>query len=134
MLFFFLFFLKKNIFEISYLDQQPQKIPKVEDFITEFDILCAYYNIETQIIQEDGRPFIYEIAGTFSNVFNEQIVESTYLPYDSNSDHDPNTIAISNNNSNDRGNIPNNGNSSEAKTANLNIVNGYLSNANHKCK
>ncbi|KAJ3131653.1 hypothetical protein HK100_006142 [Physocladia obscura] len=65
-----------------FVDSAPFKTPKVEDFIIEFEILCAHFNIETSILQEDGRPFSYEIDGRFTCKFFEQVLETNFQPYD----------------------------------------------------
>ncbi|KAI9350859.1 hypothetical protein BDR26DRAFT_512550 [Obelidium mucronatum] len=49
-----------------FMDCPPLKTPKVEDYLTEFEILCAHYNIETSMVQEDGRPFSFEVDGRFT--------------------------------------------------------------------
>ncbi|KAJ3327154.1 hypothetical protein HDU76_012304 [Blyttiomyces sp. JEL0837] len=63
-----------------FMESAPIKAPKVEDFLTEFEILCAHYKIETPIVQEDGRPFAYEIEGRFSYKVSEQILETNFVP------------------------------------------------------
>ncbi|KAJ3202768.1 hypothetical protein HDU82_007090, partial [Entophlyctis luteolus] len=65
-----------------FMEVMPSKAPKVEDFITEFEILCAHFKIETSVMQEDGRPFSYEIDGRFTCRFFEQILQTTFPPYD----------------------------------------------------
>jgi hypothetical protein len=65
-----------------YLDKVPMKTPKVEDFLTEFEILCAHFSVETPIHQEDARPFCYEVDGTFQKKFARQVVEQNFPPYD----------------------------------------------------
>ncbi|KAH9272139.1 hypothetical protein BASA83_005731 [Batrachochytrium salamandrivorans] len=66
----------------GYIDQPPIKNPKVEDFLAEYDILVAYWKVDTQINQEDGRPFAYEVDHKFFNNFTEQIMETSLAPYE----------------------------------------------------
>ncbi|KAJ3015420.1 UNVERIFIED_CONTAM: hypothetical protein HDU68_012744 [Siphonaria sp. JEL0065] len=61
-----------------FMDSPPVKTPKVEDFLTEFEILCAHYNIETSMVQEDGRPFSFEVDGRFTCKFFEQVLETNF--------------------------------------------------------
>ncbi|KAJ3231446.1 hypothetical protein HDU81_003753 [Chytriomyces hyalinus] len=69
-----------------FMDCPPVKTPKVEDFLTEFEILCAHYSIETEIVQEDGRPFSFEVDGRFTCKFFEQVLETNFLPYEGDPD------------------------------------------------
>ncbi|KAJ3074049.1 hypothetical protein HDU98_012244 [Podochytrium sp. JEL0797] len=69
-----------------FMDSAPLKTPKVEDYITEFEILCAHFSVETSMLQEDGRPFSYEVDGRFTCKFLEQVLEANFAPYDQPSD------------------------------------------------
>ncbi|KAI9344820.1 hypothetical protein DFJ73DRAFT_494065 [Zopfochytrium polystomum] len=69
-----------------FMSSCPLKLASVEDFLTEFEIQCTHHKIETKIGDEDGRPFAYEVEGRFTYKFSEQIIESTYLPYDGEND------------------------------------------------
>ncbi|ORY43775.1 hypothetical protein BCR33DRAFT_247997 [Rhizoclosmatium globosum] len=80
-----------------FMDSPPLKSPKVEDYITEFEILCAHYNIETSMLQEDGRPFTYEVDGRFTCKFLEQVLETNFQPYDQSVDEKVNTPILSSN-------------------------------------
>ncbi|KAI9005402.1 hypothetical protein BC832DRAFT_487234 [Gaertneriomyces semiglobifer] len=66
----------------NYVENPPVKFPRVEDFITEFDLLVAHYMFQTPIAREDGRPFAYEAESVFTTVFLEQSNEATMAPYD----------------------------------------------------
>jgi hypothetical protein len=57
-------------------------VPRIDDFMTEFDILVNYWKIETPIGQEDGRPFAYEVDRKFIDTFYDQCFELTLIPYD----------------------------------------------------
>ncbi|KAJ3415446.1 hypothetical protein HDV05_004888 [Chytridiales sp. JEL 0842] len=74
-----------------FFDKTPMKTPKVEDFLTEFEILCAQYSIQTPIHQEDARPFCYEVDVAFQKRFARQIIEENYPPYDTFSESEPNS-------------------------------------------
>lgn len=66
----------------SYIAQIPIKPAKIDDFITEFDMLVNHWSLETLINQEDGRPFAYEVDHKFFDNIIEQALDSTLLPYD----------------------------------------------------
>ncbi|KNC95831.1 uncharacterized protein SPPG_09577 [Spizellomyces punctatus DAOM BR117] len=66
----------------NYIENPPVKTPRIEDFLTEFDLLVAYWNLETPISREDGRPFAYEVDSKFSEAFRRQTAEISFPPYD----------------------------------------------------
>ncbi|KAJ3140712.1 hypothetical protein HDU90_008015 [Geranomyces variabilis] len=67
----------------SYIENPPCKRPKIEDFLTEFDLLVAHWTLDTPISREDGRPFAYEVDSKFREVFTRQAAESSFPPYES---------------------------------------------------
>ncbi|XJO74599.1 hypothetical protein BDV3_005400 [Batrachochytrium dendrobatidis] len=66
----------------GFMNQFPLKNPKVEDFLTEYDLLVAHWKTDTQIDHEDGRPFAYEVDHKFFTNFCEQTMEVVLAPYD----------------------------------------------------
>ncbi|KAJ3193176.1 hypothetical protein HK101_005301 [Irineochytrium annulatum] len=89
-----------------FIDRTPQKVPKVEDFLIEFELLCAHFSIETQIHIEDGRPFAFELDGRFASKFAEQVIESTYPPYDVVESESPSGFSNNAGNGQTGGNVP----------------------------
>ncbi|KAI8844929.1 hypothetical protein BC829DRAFT_281066 [Chytridium lagenaria] len=80
-----------------FMEKPPQKVSKVEDFLTEFEILCAHFAVDTPISLEDGRPFVYEVDGRFASKFSEYLSETTHPPYESGeSDINPATGGLGN--------------------------------------
>lgn len=61
----------------------PLKQCAPEDFLTEAEILCAHWRIESPIDLEDGQPFIYEIEALFYNRFLDQAQQNVLAPYES---------------------------------------------------
>jgi hypothetical protein len=55
----------------------------VEDFLTEADLLCSQWKIETPISLDDGRAFVFEIQALYSQRFYDQPFESGLNPYES---------------------------------------------------
>ncbi|KAJ3155281.1 hypothetical protein HDU86_004371 [Geranomyces michiganensis] len=66
----------------NYIENPPCKRPKIEDFLTEFDLLVAHWTLDTPISREDGRPFAYEVDSKFREVFTRQAAESSFPPYE----------------------------------------------------
>ncbi|KAI8912985.1 hypothetical protein DFJ77DRAFT_63797 [Powellomyces hirtus] len=66
----------------NYIDKPPIKRPRIEDFLTEFDLLVAHWALDMPISREDGRPFAYEVDLKFREVFARQAVESSFPPYE----------------------------------------------------
>jgi hypothetical protein len=66
----------------GFIGRLPSKPAKLEDFITEFDMLANHWKLETGINQEDGRPFAYEVDHKFFDNLIEQSLDMTLLPYD----------------------------------------------------
>ncbi len=54
----------------------------MEDFLTEADILCSHWKIETPVGIEDGRPFTYEVESIHHSKFHNQAKESSLPPYE----------------------------------------------------
>ncbi|KAJ3056732.1 hypothetical protein HK097_004593 [Rhizophlyctis rosea] len=59
----------------NYIQTPPTRPPRIEDFLTEFDLLVLHHEIECPIAQEDGRPFCHEVDARFRVAFAEQGVE-----------------------------------------------------------
>ncbi|KAJ3033499.1 hypothetical protein HDV00_006315 [Rhizophlyctis rosea] len=66
----------------NFIQDPPTRIPRIEDFMTEFDLLVLHHQIECPISQEDGRPFCYEIDSRFRTAFNEQSLDASLPPYE----------------------------------------------------
>ncbi|KAJ3291858.1 hypothetical protein HK104_005749 [Borealophlyctis nickersoniae] len=67
----------------NFITHPPARIPRPEDFLTEFDLLVTHHSITCPITQEDGRPFGYEVDGRFVGTFEEQCAEAVGGPYES---------------------------------------------------
>ena len=65
-----------------FVNTMPLKLCRVEDYITEADVLCSHWRIETPISIEDGRPFTYEVESLFHTRFSDQALESNMPPYE----------------------------------------------------
>ncbi|KAJ3020639.1 hypothetical protein HKX48_000485 [Thoreauomyces humboldtii] len=66
----------------NYIEHAPIKRPRVEDFLTEFDLLVAHWALDTPISREDGRPFAYEVELKFRETFARQVAESSFPPHE----------------------------------------------------
>lgn len=72
----------QSIFHQSYIEKAPLRNPRIEDFLTEFDLLVAHWNLETPIAREDGRAFAHEVDLKFRDIFERQAAEASFPPYE----------------------------------------------------
>ncbi|KAJ3088326.1 hypothetical protein HK102_009028 [Quaeritorhiza haematococci] len=63
-----------------YIESAPVKLPKIEDFICEFELLISHFGIDTPIGREDGRPFAYECDAKFHGLFSRHTDEYAVIP------------------------------------------------------
>jgi hypothetical protein len=73
---------KLNSFNLRFVESLPLKLCAPEDFLTEAEILCSHWKIETPIDLNDGQPFIYEIEALFYNRFLDQSQQNSLAPYE----------------------------------------------------
>jgi hypothetical protein len=64
------------------VESLPLKHCAPEDFLTEAEILCSHWKIESPIELEDGQPFIYEIEKLYYNNFLDQAQQNSLAPYE----------------------------------------------------
>ena len=65
-----------------FVESMPLKQCAPEDFLTEAELLCSYWKIESPIDLEDGQPFIYEAESLFYNRFQDQVQQNILAPYE----------------------------------------------------
>lgn len=72
----------ENLSCVRFVESLPLKHCAPEDFLTEAEILCSHWKIESPIDMEDGQAFIYEVESLFYNRFLDQSEQNQLAPYE----------------------------------------------------